>query len=90
MKTGISVAIRRFIEQNIVADDPLPERSWLDQQDMPRVQDPERPAVAGLPVEPLPPLLGRREGHGRRHSQRLRRRASAHDAASHRGDEVET
>jgi hypothetical protein len=40
MKTGISAAIRRFIEQNIVADDPLPERSWLDQQDMPRVQEP--------------------------------------------------
>jgi hypothetical protein len=60
MKTGISAAIRRFIEQNIVADDPLPERSWLDQQDMPRVQEPAR-AVAGLPVEPLPPLPGRQQ-----------------------------
>ncbi|MBT2552808.1 hypothetical protein [Arthrobacter sp. ISL-5] len=35
MKTGISAAIRRFIEQHIVADDPYPERSWLDRQDMP-------------------------------------------------------
>jgi hypothetical protein len=39
MKTGISATIRRFIEQNIVADDPRPERSWLDRQDMPRVQE---------------------------------------------------
>lgn len=61
MKTGISVAIRRFIEQHIVADDPDPERSWLDRQDMPRVQQPSPVAVAGRPVEPLPklPRLGR-------------------------------
>jgi hypothetical protein len=84
MKTGISAAIRRFIEQNIVADDPLPERSWLDQQDMPRVQDNVRVAVAGLPVEPLAPLPGRRG----RHPQRLRTRLRAHDAASHRSDEI--
>jgi hypothetical protein len=84
MKTGISAAIRRFIEQNIVADDPLPERSWLDQQDMPRVQESAR-AVAGLPVEPLPPLPGRQAGHGR-HPQRLRRRVRGHNASTHRGD----
>lgn len=64
MKTGISAAIRRFIEQHIVADDPYPERSWLDRQDMPRQQLPSPVAVAGLPVEPLPPLP-RRFGHGR-------------------------
>jgi hypothetical protein len=82
MKTGISATIRHFVEQHIVADDPLPERSWLDQQDMPRVQTSARAAVAGLPVEPLPPLPGR---HGR---QRLRRRLRAHDAAPHGGDEI--
>ena len=85
MKTGISAAIRRFIEKNIVADDPLPERSWLDQQDMPRVQKPDGEAVAGLPVEPLPPLPGRHAGHGRR-PQRLRQRSRSQNAATHRGD----
>ncbi|MEN8582801.1 hypothetical protein ABFP37_08855 [Burkholderia sp. RS01] len=67
MKTGISAAIRRFIEQHIVADDPYPERSWLDRQDMPRVQLPSPVALAGLPAEPLPPLppLPQRFGHGR-------------------------
>jgi hypothetical protein len=84
MKTGISAAIRRFIELNIVADDPLPERSWLDQQDMPRVQEPGRAPVAGLPVEPLPPLPGRQAGHGR-NPQRLRRRVRGHNASTHRG-----
>ena len=83
MKTGISATIRRFIEQNIVADDPLPERSWLDRRDMPRVQGAS--AVAGLPVEPLPPLPGRQTGHGR-HPQRLRRRVRGHNASTHRGD----
>jgi hypothetical protein len=84
MKTGISATIRRFIEQNIVADDPFPERSRLDQQDMPRVQEPAR-AVAGLPVKPLPPLPGRQAGHGW-HSQRLRRRVRDHNASTHSGD----
>ena len=64
MKTGISAAIRRFIEQHIVADDPYPERSWLDRQDMPRQQLPSPVAMAGLPVAPLPPLP-QRFGHGR-------------------------
>jgi hypothetical protein len=85
MKTGISAAIRRFIEQNIVADDPLPERSWLDQQDMPRVQESARVAVAGLPVEPLPPLPGGPAGHVR-YPKRLRRRARGHNVSTHRGD----
>ncbi|MFC9350486.1 hypothetical protein [Arthrobacter sp. NPDC057013] len=85
MKTGISAAIRRFIEQHIVADDPMPERSWLDVQDMPRVQDHLRSAVAGLPVEPLPPLSGPHPGRGR-HPQRLRRRLRGHSAGTHRGD----
>lgn len=84
MKTGIRAVIRHFIEQNIVADDPLPERSWLDRQDMPRVQEFGRGTVAGLPVEPLPPLLGRRSGHGR-HPQRLRQRLLGHKAANRRG-----
>lgn len=64
MKTGISVAIRRFIKQHIVSDDPYPERSWLDGQDMPRQQLSSPVAVTGLPVEPLPPLP-QRFGHGR-------------------------
>lgn len=64
MKTGISAAIRRFIEQHIVADDPYPERSWLDRQDMPRVQLSSPVTVAGLHVEPLAPLP-QRFGHGR-------------------------
>lgn len=85
MKTGIGAAIRRLIEQHIVADDPLPERSWLDQQDMPRVQEYFRSVVPGLPVEPLPPLSGPHAGRGR-HPQRLRRRLRGHSAGSHRGD----
>jgi hypothetical protein len=84
MKTGISAAIRRFIEQNIVADDPLPERSWLDQQDMRRSQESAR-VVAGLPVKPLPPLPSHEAGHGR-HPQRLRRRVCGHNASTRRGD----
>lgn len=75
MKTGISAAIRRFIEQHIVADDPYPERSWLDRQNMPSVQLPSPEAVAGFPMEPLPPLppLPQRFGHGRdRRGLRLR------------------
>ncbi|MDP9694399.1 UNVERIFIED_ORG: hypothetical protein J2X79_001954 [Arthrobacter globiformis] len=87
MKTGIRAAIRRFIEQNFVGDDPLPERSWLDQQDMPRLQKPAGEAVAGLPVEPLPPLPGRHAGHGR-HPQRLRERSRGHKAATHRDDGI--
>lgn len=73
MKTGISAAIRHFIEQNIVADDPWPDRSWLDQQDVPRVPEAATTGVSGLLVEPLPPLPGRRGGHGR-HPQGLRHR----------------
>jgi hypothetical protein len=84
MKTGISAAIHRFVEQNIVADDPFPERSWLDQQDMSRAQKPTTTDAAGLPVEPLPPLPGSQSGHGR-HPQRLWRRIRSHDATTHRG-----
>lgn len=80
MKTGISAAIRHFIEQHIVADDPYPELSWLDRQDMPRVQQPSPVAVAGLPVKPLPKLP--RLGHvrDRRTQYRVwgRRRTPAH------------
>lgn len=83
MKTGISAAIRRFIEQHIVADDPYPERSWLDRKDMPRVQLSSPVTVAGLPVEPLAPLP-QRFGHGRdrRTHYRVwrRHRTSAHQA----------
>ena len=64
MKTGISVAIRRFVEQHIVSDDPYPERSWLDRQDMPRLPQPSPVALAGLAAEPVPPLP-QRFGHGR-------------------------
>jgi hypothetical protein len=85
MKTGISAAIRRFIEQNIIADDPLPERSWLDQQDRPRAQEPDSVAVAGLPVEPLPPLPDSHAGHGR-HPQR--RRMRRHNALTNHGDGI--
>ncbi|WP_427172284.1 hypothetical protein [Arthrobacter sp. 92] len=35
MITAIREAIRRFVARNIVADDPYPVRSWLDQQSMP-------------------------------------------------------
>jgi hypothetical protein len=35
MITAIREAIRRFVARNIVADDPYPVRSWLDQQNMP-------------------------------------------------------
>lgn len=87
MKTGISTAIRHFIEQNIVADDPLSERSWLDQQDMPHVKNSSRAAVAGLPVESLPPLSGRHASDGQP-PQRLRRRLRGHNAATHRGDGI--
>lgn len=85
MITGIRAAIRRLIERHIVTDDPMPERSWLDVQDMPRVQEHFTSAVAGLPVEPLPPLADSRAGHGM-HPQPLRRRPRGHIATMHRGD----
>lgn len=50
MKTGMSAAIRRFIEQHIVADDPYPEPSWLDRQDKPRQQLPSPVAAAPAPL----------------------------------------
>lgn len=86
MKTGISAAIRRFIEQNIVADDPFPERSWLDQQDMRGVPEAATTAVSGLPVEPLPPLSGPYAERGG-HPHRLRRRLRGYSATTHRSDE---
>jgi hypothetical protein len=85
MKTGISPVVRRFIEKHIVADDPMPERSWLDMQDMPRVQEHSKSTVAGLPVDPLPPLTGLHAGHGK-HPERLRRRLRGPNAATRRGE----
>ncbi|WLQ07099.1 hypothetical protein [Arthrobacter oryzae] len=35
MMRAIKEAFRRFVARNIVADDPYPARSWLDQQNMP-------------------------------------------------------
>ena len=35
MIKDIKEAIRRFVVRHIVADDPYPVRSWLDQQNMP-------------------------------------------------------
>lgn len=59
MKTRIRHSIRRFIERNVIADDPLPQRSWLDEQDMPRQERVADVPVSGLLVPPLPPLPGR-------------------------------
>lgn len=59
MKTRIRDSIRQFIERNVIADDPLPQRSWLDQQDMPRHKRSAGTPVSGVPVAPLPPLPGR-------------------------------
>ena len=59
MKNGIRASIRQFIERNIIADDPLPQRSWLDEQDRPRQERNVDVPVSGLPVAPLPPLPGR-------------------------------
>jgi len=59
MKTGIRASIRQFIERNVIADDPLPQRSWLDEEDMPRQEQSADAPVSGLPVAPLPPLPGR-------------------------------
>ncbi|WP_395398593.1 hypothetical protein ACHMXB_12265 [Arthrobacter sp. UC242_113] len=87
MNTGISAVIRRFIDTHIVADDPFPERSWLDRQDMPGVEERARAAVAGLPVEPLSPLPSRHAGHGQ-HPQRLRRRLHHRNAATNHGDGI--
>ncbi|WP_146068854.1 hypothetical protein [Arthrobacter sp. ZGTC131] len=84
MKTGISAAIRRFLEQHIVADDPYPERSWLDLQDMPCEQTQSPVAVAGLPVEPLP-SLPQRFGHGR-DRRGLRRIMGRHSIPTNRHD----
>jgi hypothetical protein len=86
MKTGISAAIRRFIEKHIVADDPYPERSWLDAQDMPRLTVPVPETASGLPVTALLPLPGRHFGHRRVHPfNRLRGR---HQAPAHHGDDA--
>lgn len=62
MKTGIRHSIRQFIERNIIADDPAPQRSWLDQQDLPRQGRSADAPVSALPVAPLPPLPGRHSG----------------------------
>ncbi|MBT2519639.1 hypothetical protein [Arthrobacter sp. ISL-28] len=62
MNTGIRGAIRKFVERNIIADDPLPQPSWLDQQDMPGQEIGAHSPVSGLPVAPLPPLTGRHSG----------------------------
>lgn len=59
MKNGIRASIRQFIERNIIADDPLPRRSWLDEQDMPCQEWSTGAPISGLPVPPLPPLPGR-------------------------------
>lgn len=59
MKNGIRASIRQFIERNIIADDPLPRRSWLDEQDMPCQERSTGAPISGLPVPPLPPLPGR-------------------------------
>ena len=59
MKNGIRASIRQFIERNIIADDPLPQRSGLDEQDRPRQERNVDVPVSGLPVAPLPPLPGR-------------------------------
>lgn len=62
MKTGIRESFRQFIERNIIADDPMPQRSWLDQQDMPRQERSADAPVSGQPVAPLAPLPGRHSG----------------------------
>ena len=59
MKNGIRASIRQFIERNIIADDPLPQRSWLDEQDRPGKERNADVCISGLPVAPLPPLPGR-------------------------------
>jgi hypothetical protein len=59
MKTGIRDSIRQFIERNVIADDPQPQRSWLDQQDMPSQERSADAPVSGLPVAALAPLPGR-------------------------------
>ena len=84
MKTGIRDSIRQFIERNVIADDPLPQRSWLDAQDMPRHERSTDAPVSGLPVASLPPLPGRHSAMPRLQSfGRLkgRRAARVHGAA---------
>ncbi|MFJ5698435.1 hypothetical protein [Arthrobacter sp. NPDC093139] len=84
MKTGIRGSIRQFIERNIIADDPLPQRSWLDQQDMPSRERSIDAPVSGVPVATLAPLPGRHSALP--HLQSLgrlkgRRAARVHHAA---------
>jgi hypothetical protein len=84
MKTGIREAIRRFVERNLIADDPQPGRSWLDEQDMPLPQPPSTVPVPGLAMDPLPLLPGRHFGHRRSHPfNRLRGR---HKLPAHHAD----
>ena len=47
MIIAIKEAFRRFVARNIVADDPYPVRSWLDQQNMP----PETRPAFTLPIK---------------------------------------
>lgn len=89
MKTGMRASIRLFIERNLIADDPMPERSWLDQQDMPSPEKttvlPARAApVAGRSLTPLPPLPDRVPGHGR-HQGVLGRWKARHKTPSQSG-----
>lgn len=46
MINAIREAVRGFVSRNIVADDPYPVRSWLDQQNLP----PEEPRTGFPPA----------------------------------------
>lgn len=78
MKNGIRASIRQFIERNIIADDPLPQRSWLDEQDRPCQERSTDAPISGLPVTALPPLPGRHSAMPRLQSSgRLKGRRAA-------------
>lgn len=87
MKTGMRASIRLFIERNLIANDPMPERSWLDQQDMPSldwtpVWSAQTRVVAGRSVAPLPPLPDRVPRYGR-HQGVLERWRARHKIPAH-------
>lgn len=88
MKTSIRGSIRQFIARYIIADGRPPQRSELDEQDMPGQMRGVEASVSGPTVPPLPTLPGRHsalphlQSSGRLKGRRAARVHRADDSAS--------
>jgi hypothetical protein len=80
MKPGIREFLRLFVARNIVADDPYPGRSWLDEQDM-LAHSRTAPSPAATENPPTASPLSHAEAT-RRFSHRAPGAGSCHRAAA--------